>query len=156
MMALVAVGCAKEPGSILGEGPRFPDVEGAVQQVTLQSITIGGKAYPLDEGLESFTSRGHDVAPVLGWKDKYIHLGLDEDTKKVVWIAGIGVIAKTSDPPTAIYVGIFESMSEGRAVFRDGTTLKLAPEVAAPVKGRETVVTIDVAKKMAISATSTT
>jgi hypothetical protein len=142
---LVVASCGGGPSSILDEGrPRFPDAEGVATEVTLESIEIDGESYAIGEDVESFTTRSHEVTPLLTWKEKYVHLGLT-DEGDVAWIAGIGtVIKEKGKDPVTLYTGVFERQDAetDRAVFEDGTTLALGRGVALPEPG-ETLVTLD-------------
>lgn len=143
---LAAPGCGGGQKSVLEEGPRFPAAEGVATEVTLERIQIDGKrSYALGENVESFTTRSHEITPLLTWKGKYIHLGLDKD-RKVVWVAGIGTVVKSSRPYT-LYTGVFEKKdaTTGRAVFEDGTTLAVLSGLKLPRPG-ESVVMIDPAE----------
>lgn len=145
-LGLIAFACGGGPDSVLGTGPRIPDAEGIATEVTLEQIEIDGdKTYPIGDGVESFTTRSHEVTPLLTWKDKYVHVGLNDDGD-VDWVAGIGTVVD-SKPSYTLYTGIFEAVDDetGRAVFEDGTTLELASGVKPPAEG-EAVVTIDPAK----------
>ncbi|HVE92543.1 MAG TPA: hypothetical protein VNE62_09640 [Actinomycetota bacterium] len=155
-MALVIVGIlgacsAESPKGILESGPRVPDEQGVVADVSVGRLQFqGGKAYAISDRIESFTTRTHEVKALALWKGKYVHAGIEN--KEVVWVAGIGVVPK--DPPRHVtYTGVFRNLdSRGRAVFEDGTVLALAAGVKPPRKG-ETVVTIDPLKKAVVSLT---
>lgn len=131
----------EEPQSILDKGARFPDVEGVVSDVSFEAVTIQGKAFRIRKDVESFTTREHKITPLIHWKDRYVHVGLD-DQSNVEWIAGIGVVTKT-DPPVVFYSGTFERAEKGRAIFKDGTVLRLGEGVKPPRKGRKAVANID-------------
>ena len=137
--------CGGGEQSILDEGPRFPDAEGIATEVTLERIEIDGEeSYAIGDNVESFTTRSHEVTPLLTWKGKYVHVGLTEDNG-VAWIAGIGtVIEEKGEEPITLYTGVFEKQDSetDRAVFEDGTTLALGKGVALPEPG-ETIVTLD-------------
>lgn len=145
---VVLMSCGGGASTILEEGPRFPDAEGIATEVTLESIEIDGDdAYPMGEDVESFTTRSHEVTPLLTWKDKYVHIGLDDDGQ-VAWIAGIGtVIEEKGKDAYTLYTGIYERQDAEteRAVFEDGTTLALGKGVALPEPG-ESIVTLDPTK----------
>ncbi len=141
--------CRGTPESATELEARIPDDAGVVTMVDFERIEIDGKnSYPLSEELESFTTGDHTVRPVLSWKDRYVHLGLDDGV--VQWIAGIGIVA--NEPPRVLYTGVFERLEEERrAVFRDGTVLQLDQGVSPPGEGREVFATIDPSKDLVIS-----
>lgn len=145
----LAVSCGGQE-SVLEQGARFPDDEGVATEVTLERIEVDGKrAYRVADRIESFTTRSHEVTPLLFWKGKYVHLGLN-DADEIVWVAGIGAVVK-AEPSYTIYTGIFERLDRERrrAVFEDGTTLKLDDQVELPNPGTDSVATIDPAKHVA-------
>lgn len=151
LLALSACFPQEEPASILDTGPRFPDIEGVVTDVSFERLVLDGdRTHLIDTDVESFTTRGHSVTPLLSWKNKYVHVGLGEDGA-ILWIAGIGIVS--GDPPRVIYTGIFERVARGRAVFKDGTTLRLAGGVKPSPRGRETVATIDPAEDVVVALT---
>ena len=149
LVLLVLVACQTPPPSATDLEARIPDDAGVVTLVSLERIELDGEnSYPVSEDLESFTTGDHTVRPILSWKDRYVHLGIDDGA--VQWVAGIGIVA--SDPPRVLYAGVFERLAEERrAVFRDGTVLALAEGVSPPPKGSETLATIDPSNDLVIS-----
>ncbi len=63
-------------------------------------------------------------------------MGLDDDGR-VGWVATIGIVADT-DPPEVTYTGTLVEVVDGRALFADGTALKLPPDLR-PAPGFVTV-----------------
>lgn len=63
---------------------------------------------------------------------QYVQLGLNG--KKVEWMAGIGVVVRGEAPPVVYYNGVLVRVDGDRAIFRDGTVLKLADGVTSPVE----------------------
>lgn len=150
VIAFLAVGCSTEESpaptrrSILDQGTRFPSDEGVVTQVDLEGAKIeldGARSYRVSRQVESFTSRTHRVTALVHWKDRYVHVGLDDESV-VVWVAGIGVVARDGERMVT-FSGVFERVEKGRAVFRDGTALKVAAGVATPEPGKDVVCSVD-------------
>jgi hypothetical protein len=143
LAALVAAGCSPgEAESILEQGPRFPDAEGVVTDINFESVRLDDKSsFPINNEIESFNSRTHKIKALLSWKGWYVHLGLNRE-RQAVWISGLAVTPE-ADPSSALYAGAFEKVDKGRAIFADGTVLRLASGVKTPTKGTKTSVTID-------------
>jgi hypothetical protein len=82
----------------------------------------------------------------LSWEEKYVHLGLEDET--VIWFAGIGVLDRTADPPVVFYAnGLVEDIDgEGRLVFADGTVLEPAEGLELPPEGARVTAKIDTDK----------
>ncbi|HVE75383.1 MAG TPA: hypothetical protein VND22_01305 [Actinomycetota bacterium] len=150
--SLPACAAAVGPKSALEIGARVPSDQGIVTQGDFRRIELDGeRSLPVSEDVESFTTRGHEVVPPGRWKSRYVHVGIKD--KQVVWVAVIGVVPQ-GDAPVVIYSGVFDRLdSKKRAVFEDGTVIKLADGVSAPPKGKETVVFIDPAKHVATAVT---
>lgn len=145
---LLLVACVRQeekPASILDKGPRYPTDEGVVTDINFERMELdGSRVYRISEAIESFTTRSHDVTPLLSWKNRYVHVGVN-DQREAIWVAGIGVV--TGDPRVVVYTGAFERVdAKGRAIFRDGTVLQLGEGVQAPSKKTEVVVNIDPSK----------
>lgn len=138
LLALTLGACSNgEAPSVLETGPRVPDAEGVVEDVSFERIVLDGdRTYRVHPDVESFTSRGHDPMSLLQWEGRYVHIGLTPD-EEAVWIAGIGVVAR-SDPPRVLYTGVFAGVDEeGRGIFEDGTVLRLDDGVEPVAEGRE-------------------
>lgn len=143
--AVVGAACTRgEPQTILEAGqPRFPDAEAVVTDISFERLVLDdGKSYAIHPEVESFTTRGHAITPLLTWTQRYVHVGLN-DEGEVVWIAGIGVVPAGQEDGRVFYTGVFQEMQQGRAVFEDGTTLKLAEGSRPPSKGIEILARID-------------
>lgn len=141
--ALTAIACGGEE-TVLSRDVRIPDDEGVVTEVSLERIQLDGeRTYVLADEVESFTTRSHEVSPLLGWEGKYVHVGLDGG-EQVSWVAGIGTVVR-DDPPYTLYTGVFSRLDDetGRAVFADGTALEVSDGLRFPQAGSEAVVTID-------------
>jgi hypothetical protein len=142
LLFTVTAACNRGETSVLAEGPRVPDAEGVATDISFEQVVIdSNETYKILRTVESFATHSHDITPLLSWKDKYVHLGLDDDNG-VLWIAGIGLVPKKDDP-RVIYSGVFQELVGGRAVFKDGTTLRLASGVKAPKKGVRAEALID-------------
>ena len=135
-MALLTA-CSRGDASsdlVLDGRPRPPDAEGVVEKISFEEITLdGGRTYEVSKELQSFSTYDLAAVPMLHRLGQYVHLGLDG--KQVVWMAGIGVVVRTSGAPPVVYYNGHLLRREGRrANFRDGTVLQLAEGVTAPVE----------------------
>lgn len=130
-------------------GPRIPDAEGVVTDVNNEKIEINGKnTYEISQEVESFRAlETHEVTPLAHLQGRYVHLGIKDDL--VVWITGIGLVIP-GPPKEVFFPGRFLKMVAGRALFRDGTTLKLAPGVTIPKRGDQVDATIDPTKDLVV------
>lgn len=130
--------------SILDKGPRVPSDEGVVTAVTFESITLeGARTYEISKGVESFTTNEHTVTPLVHWLDRYVHVGVNK-AKVALWVAGIGVVPKGGSDSRVVYSGVFNKLdANGRAVFADGTVLKLGPGVTPPEPDKQVLVYLD-------------
>lgn len=144
VVVLSLVSCQRGDDSealVLDGSPRRPDVEGVVRDVTFSSLTLDdGRRFTIDRSLQSFSTYTLESLPVLGRKDQYVHLGVDED--KVRWIASIGPVVKGS-VPSVFYTGTVLRIEERQVIFRDGTVLRSRDTVPAEVKGAFVVAEID-------------
>ncbi len=110
--------------------PRFPDAEGVVASVTREEIVLDGdRRYAVAEGFKSFSTYTLALEPMLSREGEYVQLGLSDG--EAVWMAGIGGVLHT-DPPKVLYEGRLVEINDGRAIFRDGTVLRLGGDVGAP------------------------
>jgi hypothetical protein len=133
--ALVLAGCAKSSSHrlVLDGRPRYADVEGVVDQISFEQITLdGGRTYGVQQDLQSFSTYDLAAVPMLHRRGQYVQLGLNG--KKVAWLAGIGVVVRGAGPPVVYYNGTLLRRDGDRAVFRDGTVLRLAAGVTPPVE----------------------
>ncbi len=134
--ALTLVGCSSksdEERVVLDGRPRFPDAEGVVEQISFERITLdGGRSYEVRKDLQSFSTYDLAAVPMLHRLGQYVHLGLDG--KEAAWMAGIGVVVRGPAPPVVFYNGFLLRLDGDRAIFRDGTVLKLADGVTSPVE----------------------
>lgn len=128
-------GCSKSDDDrlVLDGRPRIPDVEGVVEKISFEEITLdGGRSYGVRKDLQSFSTYTLEAVPMLQRMGQYVQLGLNG--KKVAWMAGIGVVVRGAAPPVVYYNGVLVRREGERAVFRDGTVLSLAAGVAPPVE----------------------
>lgn len=139
VVAVVAVGagCSDNGGPgeqvVLDGRPRVPDVEGVVQVVSRDRLVLdGGRRYDVADKPQSFSTYTLATVSLLGRKGQYVQVGLDGDV--AVWVASIGAVTELGGKPTVVYTGKLESVDGGRAVFEDGTVLRLASGVTSPVR----------------------
>lgn len=134
-LALVACSGGGDGDELVLDGsPRTPDAEGVVEKISFEKITLdGNRTYPVGEDLASFSTYDLVATPMLHRKGQYVQLGLDGD--EAVWMAGIGVVVRVSGrPPVVFYNGHLLRTEDGRAIFRDGTVLRLGRGVRPPVR----------------------
>jgi hypothetical protein len=133
--ALLLAGCSKSdsPRLVLDGRPRVPDVEGVVEQISFEKITLdGGRSYGVRKDLQSFSTYDLAAVPMLQRSGQYVQLGLDG--KKVAWMAMMGEVVEGAGPPVVYYNGVLLRVEGDRAIFRDGTVLQLADGVTSPVE----------------------
>lgn len=149
LFAIVMQGCGEREESIAASGePRFPDDQGIVTDINFSVVELDGeRRLPILEEVESFSTYTRRAQPLLSWKDKYVHVGLDREGG-VRWIAGIGVLDRTMDPPAIHYTGglLIRIDRNGKAIFEDGTVLQLGSALERPPPGSTVRATIDPAK----------
>ena len=132
LLAAVLSGCSGGDGDrlVLDGRPRYPDAEGVVRAVTLERLTLdGNRSWPLRRDLQSFSTYDLGATPVLQRQGHYVQVGLRG--KEVAWVAGIGVVV-AGERPVVFYNGHLLRIEKGRAIFRDGTVLRLAAGVRSP------------------------
>jgi hypothetical protein len=133
---LLLAGCSGgsgKPRLVLDGSPRLPDVEGVVEEISFERITLdGGRSYRVSQELRSFSTYDLAAVPMLHRQGQYVQLGLDG--RQVAWMAGIGVVVRAPGAaPVVFYNGYLLRVEGKRAVFRDGTVLRLGPGVESPV-----------------------
>ena len=131
---LLLPGCRGGSHRLVLDGrPRIPDAEGVVEEISFDGITLdGGRSFGVRRDLQSFSTYDLGPVPMLVRLGQYVQVGLDG--KKVAWMAGIGVVVRTGAPPVVYYNGVLVRRAGDRAIFRDGTVLRLADGVTGPVK----------------------
>lgn len=127
------------PEPIFGSGPRFPDAEGVVMDISFKEVTLDeGRRFEILEDVQSFSTYDGSITPLLHLNGRYIHAGLD-NSKRVEWVAGIGLVIGADSPDVGVvYNGVVESIEKGkrRVIFEDGTVLTLAKQVELPERGQ--------------------
>jgi hypothetical protein len=146
VMVMVMAGCSRgddEGRFALDGSPRFPDVEGVVERISTERIALdGGRAYDVASDLASFSTYDLGATPMLHRKGQYVQLGLDGDTAK--WMAGVGVVVRAPGKAPVVYFnGYLLQVHDGRAIFRNGTVLRLAKGVKSPVESGRVRAEID-------------
>ena len=136
VMVMVLAGCSggREGDRFALDGsPRFPDVEGVVERISTERITLdGGRSYDVASDLASFSTYDLGATPMLHRKGQYVQLGVDGDTAE--WMAGVGVVVRApGKAPVVYYNGYLLRVHDGRVIFRNGTVLRLAKGVKSPV-----------------------
>ena len=132
---LALAGCAKSDSNrlVLDGRPRPPDVEGVVEKISFERVTLdGGRTFEVRKDLQSFSTYDLAAVPMLQRLGQYVHLGLDG--KKVAWMAMIGEVVRGSGAPVVYYNGVLVRLDGDRVIFRDGTVLQLADGVTSPVE----------------------
>jgi hypothetical protein len=132
---LLAAGCTRggHDRLVLDGRPRIPDVEGVVEQISFERVTLDGdRSFAVEKDLQSFSTYDLAAVPMLHRLGQYVQLGLNG--KKVDWMAGIGVVVRGTAPPVVYYNGVLLRVDGDRAIFRDGTVLRLADGVTTPVE----------------------
>jgi hypothetical protein len=150
LLVLALAGCSADR-SILEQGARFPDDEGVVTDITLERMELEDeRSFTIVPKVESFKTRSHEPASLLALEGRYVHVGLNEDDE-VEWIASVGVVGQ--DLPSVLYTGVFERIDRetSRAVFADGTTLRVDDDLESPEEGAEQVATIDARSHRVVS-----
>jgi hypothetical protein len=135
---LLVSGCSggDGPAVVLDGRPRHPDAEGVVTAVTRERLTLDGdRTYGVSPSLRAFSTSSLKAVPLLGRSGQYVVVGLDGDT--VVWLGAVGAVLRVpGERPVTYYTGELVRVEDGRAVFRDGTVLRLASGVRAVAPGR--------------------
>ena len=148
-MVVLLASCSQGGGDdrlVLDGSPRFPDVEGVVERISVDRITLdGGRSYDVATDLASFSTYDLAATPMLHRKGQYVQLGVDGDTAE--WMAGIGVVVRAPGKAPVVYFnGSLQTVHDGRAIFRNGTVLKLAKGVKSPIEAGPLRAEIDPAR----------
>lgn len=157
---LIALACALlaacNPDPELQQTPKppyFPDDRGVVTSISVEEIEIDGKrTYPISSFVQSFsTYKPKELRPVLLWKSRYVHVGLDA-ARTAIWIAGVGVVDNSVVPPIVFYAnGELKSIDENNnLIFADGTVLKLQEGLESPNVGDRLTASIDASKDLVV------
>jgi hypothetical protein len=146
LASIALASCSPKAPDSATKQVRFPDDEGIVTQASLSPDVIqldGKRMYKITRGVESFSTYNGKLRPILGWKERYVHIGLDK-AHRVVWIAGIGNVNEAVEPFQVYYTnGLLKRVQDGQLIFADGTVFKLGPGVAAPKVGSKYIVTLN-------------
>lgn len=134
---MLLAGCSRggdDHRVVLDGSPRFPDVEGVVEKISLKRITLDGdRSYKVASDLASFSTYDLGATPLLHRKGQYVQLGVDGRTAE--WMAGIGVVVRAPEKPPVVYFnGYLLKVQDDRAIFRNGTVLRLGKGVKSPVE----------------------
>lgn len=152
LLVLVAAcrGGGAEPIKLDGS-PRYPDDEGIATSVSRESVVLDGeRTYGVSKDLRSFSTFDLSTQSLVSRQGLYVHVGLDGKT--VTWIAGIAAVIP--DPPRVFYVGVLKARDGERAIFRDGTVLRVDDGVALPPTGTTVQAEIDPRRHRVTKATA--
>lgn len=137
LLALAVVGACGSPGEPsadieLDGSRRDPDVEGLVNAVSVEEITIDGRTHDLSRNLLAFNTYTLVALPVLRTEGSYVHAGTKDG--KVVWLAEVAKVLDQGEKSLGYYRGTLLERDGDRLVFQDGTVLRVgeATEVPAP------------------------
>jgi hypothetical protein len=132
-LALGACGGGSSPAAVRLDGsPRVPDAEGVVVKASRNGITLNhGRRYKVSGDLVAFSTYNRKPIPLAATIGDYVHVGLDGD--EVQWIGLIGLVVADADGHrTTSYQGTLVAVKGKQLQFRDGTVLRLAPNLTAP------------------------
>jgi hypothetical protein len=134
VLAFAACGSSDKPVVKLDGSPRLPDAEGVVQSASAGGLRLdGGRSYGVSKKLIAFSTYDREPIQLARVRGSYVQVGLRDNT--VVWLARIGIVTKGASGKSVVqYQGDLRRVEGGRMFFRDGTVLKLAPELKAPAK----------------------
>jgi hypothetical protein len=118
---------------VLDGSPRYPDREGVITDVSLTELVLNGRDhFTVDPKLQCFSTYTLESVPLLGRKNQYVQLGVKGT--RVTWVASFAaVVHLPAQSPVVFYTGrLVRVDDQRRAIFRDGSVLRLAPGVAVP------------------------
>ncbi|MCA1845283.1 MAG: hypothetical protein LC792_19240 [Actinobacteria bacterium] len=107
------------------------------------------RTYGVSKDLQSFSTFDLSTQPLVSRQGLYVQVGLDGKT--VTWIAGIAAVIP--DPPRVYYVGRLKRVDGDRAIFVDGTVLRLVNDLRLPPVGATVQAQIDVRRHRITKAT---
>jgi hypothetical protein len=149
VLAVVLVGGCTRGGG--GDGPgikldgsaRVPTDAGIATVATAARIEIDGRrSYRVSRQLLCFSTVTLEALPLVQRQGQYVHVGVRDGT--VVWIASIAAVLQTAGaPPVVYYSGVLRKLAGRTATFRDGTVLRLAPEIPTLDPGSRLLAEID-------------
>jgi hypothetical protein len=107
-----------------------------VTAVDVHQVTVDGTSYPVSPKLRSFAAGTGQTVPLLWRAGQYVQIGLKGHT--AVWIEGIGAVVRIEGHEPAVYfTEVLRRVSSGKAVFADGTVLRLGsarPPTRLPIR----------------------
>ena len=135
MSLVLLAGCgggAKAPEITLDGSPRRANAEGVVTDVSLERLTLDGRrTFEVDPKLRCFDAGTLKSVPLLGRLGTYVQAGVAG--KKVSWISSYSAVVELPDRPRlAFHIGTVVTAKPGEIVFKDGSVLKVAPDVQLP------------------------
>lgn len=138
--ALLLGACSSGPPAPhikLDGSPRYADDEGVISKFdenTLRITIDGRRRYDISEKARVFATSTLQPVGLRGRTGQYVQVGLTK--KKVVWVATFTQTVQFANTPAlAFEIGTLARVdAHRRAVFRDGTVLKLAPGTRLPTK----------------------
>lgn len=157
ILGLVLSGCRGEGEVEFSKRVRYASDQGVVTQIDFASVKLDGqRGYSIRKDVQSFSTYNGKVTALLSWKDKYVHIGVDDD-RNVLWVAGIGVLDRSVDPPLVYYSNGLLKRVDGkrRAIFADGTVLQLDREVEIPPSNSRLTAAIDSVRHIVLELRST-
>ncbi|MEA3075491.1 MAG: hypothetical protein QOF60_399 [Actinomycetota bacterium] len=124
-----ASGGNNRTGIKLDGSPRVPTDAGIATVATAARIEIDGKrTYRVSRQLLCFSTVTLEPVPLVQREGQYVHVGVRDGT--VVWVASIGAVLRAEGaPPVVYYRGTLRTLVGHTATFKDGTVLRLAPEI---------------------------
>ena len=118
---------------VLDGRARPPADQGVITAVDQRHIVLDGvRSYRFDAHVVAFSTQTLQHVALLGREGQYVQVGTRRHA--VAWVATFSVVVQLPGrPATAYYIGRLRRVDAGnRAVFVDGTVLRLAPGVPAP------------------------
>jgi hypothetical protein len=101
--------------------------------VSRQRLVLDGRrSYTIGSTLQSFSTYTLETVPLLEHESQYVQIGAKG--RRVAWVASVGAVVRAPGQPARVYyVGKLRRLdAQGRAVFVDGTVLRLASGVRPP------------------------
>ena len=121
---------------------RDPDVEGVVNEVSVEEITVDGETYELSRNLLAFNTYSLVALPVLRTEGSYVQLGIESD--EVVWLAEVAKVLPEGGGRAAFYRGTLLEVDDEHLVFQDGTVLRAGEDLERPTPPAVVLARIDV------------
>ena len=124
VVVLAGCGGGSSRSQVEPAATRIPDVEGIVSAASTDRIVIDDVAYDLAPDASSVSTYTFDPVPVR--VGTFVHAGVRDHL--VRWVATIGIVSRTT-PPRVHYTGRLLRTANGRAIFDDGTALRVPPDL---------------------------